>query len=267
MRIGVIGGGNMAEALVAGWLSGGRAQAEEVVICEPVAERRAYWQATYGVRVSAENTDALAGTELVLLAVKPQTMAAALSGLSSATYTGIWISIAAGVPTERLGRSLGRDSRLIRVMPNTPALVGAGVSALCRGGCASEADLAIACGLFEAVGEVLVVEESEIDAVTAVSGSGPAYFFRLVEAMAEGGVALGLSPDKAMRLAAGTLTGAGRLLAQSGVDAAELRRRVTSPGGTTAAALGVMAAADFAGIVVRAELAAAERSRELSGQG
>lgn len=267
MRIGVIGGGNMAEALVGGWLKSGRAAPGDVIVCEPVPERREYWVKTHGVRVSDSNSDALSGSELVLLAVKPQMMSAALSGISGADYAGIWVSIAAGITTETLGAWLGSSGRFIRVMPNTPALVGAGMSAVCRGGHASEEDLRLTSSLFEAVGQVVLVKESEIDAVTAVSGSGPAYFFRLVEAMAAGGAALGLSSETAARLAAATLVGAGRLLEQSDVDAAELRRRVTSPGGTTAAALAVMEAEGLSETVARAERAAAERSRELSQQG
>jgi len=263
-RIGLIGGGNMAEALVRGWLARGLLAAGQVVVGEPREERRTCWLERYGVAASADNRTVLNGAQVVVLAVKPNVMGAVLSDLAGASYAGLWISIAAGVPIRALARYLGDTGRFVRVMPNTPAMAGAGISALCVGGDASAADRATAHQLFAAVGQVVEVTEDQMDAVTAVSGSGPAYFFYLAEALGEAAAELGLPPAVAGPLARATLTGAAALVATEAADPAELRQRVTSAGGTTAAALAVLDEHDWTGIFRRAVRAAADRSRQLS---
>ena len=263
-RVGLIGGGNMAEALVRCWLERGLLAAAQVAVGEPSAERRRHWRQRYGVAAWPGNRTALAGAAVAVLAVKPQVMGTVLEELAGAGHSGLWISIAAGIPIRTLAGRLGAGGRFVRVMPNTPAMAGAGMSALCAGGGATPADLATARALFAAVGQVVEVTEEQMDAVTAVSGSGPAYFFHLAEALEQAGMDLGLGAELAGALARATLTGAAALLAMEKADPAELRRRVTSPGGTTAAALAVLGEKEWVEIFRRAVRAAAERSRQLS---
>ena len=264
-RVALIGGGNMAEALARGWLASGLLDAGQIVVGEPREDRRAHWRERHRVLALADNRAALRGAAVAVLAVKPQVMAPVLAELAAEPFAGLWISIAAGVPLRVLAGALGAGGRFIRAMSNTPAMAGAGVSALCAGAAATASDLTAARRLLAAVGEVVEVDERHMDAVTAVSGSGPAYFFYLAELLAQAGRELELPDDVAARLARATLAGAAALLAQETADPAELRRRVTSPGGTTAAALAALAEPDWAGQFRRAVRAAAARSREMSG--
>jgi len=261
--IAFIGAGNMAEALIRGLRS---AQAGAIVAADVRQERLEQLRAHYGIEICADNARAASNADVVVVAVKPQQMSEALGSLRSAiAHRPLLISIAAGITTARIERELIGEPRVVRAMPNTPALVGAGVAAVCRGRFATEADLAVAEGILRAVGLVVRVEEREMDAVTALSGSGPAYIFYMTEALIAAGVEAGLSEEVAKQLATQTVFGAAELLVESGRAPAELRGKVTSPGGTTEAALKVMQERGFEKIVAEAVRAAARRSRELSG--
>lgn len=262
-KIAFIGAGNMAEALIRGM----RPTSAGLILATDVrTERLEQLRAAYGIETGSDNATAAAKSDVVVLAVKPQQMSEVLATIrASISDRQLILSIAAGVTTARIERELGGTPRVVRAMPNTPALVGAGATAVCSGRFATEEDLAMAEEILRAVGLVVRVEEKDMDAVTALSGSGPAYIFYMTEAMIAAGVELGLSRETASRLAAQTAFGAGKLLMESGEPPSELRRKVTSPGGTTEAALKVMQQRGFTENVVEAIRAAARRSRELSG--
>jgi pyrroline-5-carboxylate reductase len=262
-QLGVIGAGNMAEAVLRGAISSNFVDHNAVVASDPVFERRQAFTRDLGVTTVAENATP-AGCPRVLLAVKPQVMAAVLEEIAAIVRPdSTVISIAAGIRTEFIASRLGRRGHVVRVMPNTPMLVGAGASALCKGPGATGADLAWAERLFAVCGQTVRVAEEMMDAVTAVSGSGPAYFFFLVEAMIAAGVAEGLAPEVAAQLAIHTCRGAGEMLARTGERPEVLRAKVTSPGGTTQAAMESLASAKVKEALVAAIRRAAQRSREL----
>ena len=260
----IVGAGNMGEALLRGVLGADLVAADRIVAVEPRQQRRDEIAAALSIATVADIPDAPPAARYVL-AVKPQQMAAALPGVKAALPDGgaLVISIAAGISTGYLAAGLGAGARLIRAMPNTPMLVGRGCTGFCRGPGATDEDVAFAQALFAAGGEAFVVDEPSIDAVTAVSGSGPAYFFYLVEAMAAAGVAEGLDADTALSLARQTCAGAAELLIESGEDPSVLRTKVTSPGGTTQAAIECMDAAGVKTALNTAVRAAAARSRQL----
>lgn len=265
-RIAILGGGNMARALIAGAL---RAGSDPAGICvgEPLEPVRAALARDFGVRVTGDNLDAVAGAGLVLLAVKPQELAGVLAPLRSALQAGhpVLLSIAAGVRVATLQR-LAPGLAVIRAMPNRPALAGAGITGLYADSEVSAAARALAAKIMGAAGAVVwVQEESQLDVVTAVSGSGPAYFFWLAEQLAAAGEALGLPAATAQQLAAETLYGAG-MLAHGEADLAAQRQAVTSKGGTTAAALAVLTAPEVTAKVHAAVRAAAVRSAELAAE-
>jgi pyrroline-5-carboxylate reductase len=259
-----LGTGNMAEALLKGLLRDGTATAEEIVCAEPRPERREEIANQYGVEVTSDNRAAAAAADLILLSVKPQVIDAVLKEIAPAVDgRKLVVSIAAGVPLSALARRLAGGTRLIRTMPNTPALVGAGATAIARGPHATDADLAATRALFEAVGSVVEVEEALLDAVTGLSGSGPAYVFLAIEALADGGVKAGLPRAVAMALAAQTVMGAARLVLETGQHPGVLKDQVTSPGGTTIAGVQALEARGFRAALMEAVEAAARRSREL----
>ena len=263
LRVAVIGGGNMARALIEGLLRQGLPPTQ-IRVGEPRAEQCAALEATLGVEASADNDYAIAGAEVVLLAVKPQQLAAVAHALRPTldSVQPVFVSIAAGVRLAQLGAWLPQRP-LVRAMPNRPALVGAGVSGLYAPAQVSTAQRALAEQTLSAVGRTVWVRtEAELDVVTALSGSGPAYFFLLAEHLAAAGVALGLAPETAQLLASETLHGAGELT-QSGLSLAEERAAVTSKGGTTEAALDALTRAEFRGIVQQAVAAATRRGAEL----
>ena len=262
--IGFIGAGNMAEALIRGLLVNKVVQPQQIIATDVRSERRAALQHQFGIRTESDNAATAQHADIIVLAVKPQQMSAVLATLRPAPATLI-ISIAAGIPTARIERELTGSVRVIRVMPNTPALVGAGAAALCAGKFALPEDLQAAKTLLQAVGIVVPVDESQLDAVTALSGSGPAYIFLVTEALIKAGIAAGLAPAVARQLTIQTVFGAALLLRESQEDAAELRRKVTSPGGTTEAAIGVMLGHNLPEIFREAVAAAARRGHELSG--
>ena len=256
----LLGCGKMGSAMLAGWLKGGLAPGAVHVIDPHPSE----WLAGTGVSV---NGPLPAAPAVVVVAVKPQMMGAALPQLAAmGTGETLFVSIAAGTTLATYAEILGPRAPVVRAMPNTPAAIGRGITAIIGNARASAADLGLAEGLLAAVGQVVrLADESQMDAVTAVSGSGPAYVFHLIETLAAAGVAEGLAPDLAMRLAKATVGGAGQLAEEAAEDPAQLRVNVTSPGGTTAAALAVLMdpEAGFPALLPRAVKAAADRGREL----
>jgi pyrroline-5-carboxylate reductase len=269
-RIAFVGGGNMTRALLGGLLDRGTDRAC-IAVSAPSDATRAALAQQYGVNVSADNRAAVAGARVVVLAVKPQIMEAVVRPLAPdfARSRPLVISVAAGIRIANLSAWLGTDVPVVRAMPNRPALIGAGATGLYAGPEVGGTERSLAEQLFAATGiAVWVDDEAQLDLVTALSGSGPAYFFRLAELMAEAAAAEGLDAQVARRLAAQTLAGAGRMVAaEPAPDLAAMRTAVTSKGGTTAAALARFDELKFGQIVREALHAAAARSRELAGGG
>ncbi|MDR2164336.1 MAG: pyrroline-5-carboxylate reductase [Zoogloeaceae bacterium] len=260
-----IGGGNMATALIGGILKEGVTPGD-IQVVEPLPEKRQELETRFGVTCLPGAADAeIPESGLVTLAVKPQQMRAALSPIAGRLTHQIVLSIAAGLPLETLSRWLGGYRRVVRAMPNTPALVGAGMTGLCALPEVALNERLVAERVLGATGATLWIEdETLMDAVTAISGSGPAYLFLFIEALQQAAVELGLAPDAACRLAIETTLGAAKLAAASGDPVAELRERVTSRGGTTAAALEVMARKGVAAGIIAGAKAAEARGRALA---
>lgn len=239
-RIAVIGGGRIGEALISGLLKNGFAT-KDLVVVEKVGERRNELARDYSIRVTESTPDAVEGADVVVVAVKPNDVDAVVAAIATADLDNddeqILVSLAAGIPTVRYETKLPAGFPVVRVMPNTPMLVGVGASVLAPGRYVRPEHLDVVREILATVGTVSIVPESQIDAVTAISGSGPAYFFLVAEAMIDAGVALGMSRDVATDLVVQTMTGSAAMLTQSGENAADLRAAVTSPGGTTAAAI------------------------------
>ena len=260
----------MGEALLSRLIEQKIYSPSEVIVSEPQAQRRAALQQQYGVEVTGENSRAAGASEVLMLAVKPQVLEAVISdlaalGLGDAANPPsetVIVSILAGVPLSRLEAAF-LHRPVIRVMPNTPATVGAGVSAIAPGKAVTADHLERAKRILSAVGEVVEVPESLMDAVTGLSGSGPAYVALMVEALSDGGVAAGLPRAIASKLALQTVLGTAQLLQQTGMHPAELKDRVTSPGGTTIAGVGQLERAAFRSALIEAVKAASQRSREL----
>lgn len=268
MRIAFIGGGHMTTSLVGGLRARGAA-AQDLHVSDPVAAQRERLVRDFGVHATADNAAAARAADLVVLAVKPQDMAQAARSIATelAARRRIVVSIAAGIRIANLSHWLGAGVPVVRTMPNRPALIGAGITAACAGPGVEAADRATVENVLSAAGPLVWLDdESQMDAVTAVSGSGPAYFFLLVEALEEAGASLGLPRDTARRLAAYTALGAGRMVTESSEPASRLREQVTSKGGTTAAALAVLDGAGVRDIFAAAVAAAARRSTELADQ-
>ena len=235
-KIAFLGGGNMAAALIGGLLKTGWA-AKQIVVAEPVAERSVWLKTEFGITVKTIGAELPADVDALVLAVKPQQMSAALAGLALKPGALV-VSIAAGVRLATLQRLLGPQVSYVRTMPNTPALLGAGITGLFAAAGTPATARTLAERLLAAAGACVWVDhEEQLDAVTALSGSGPAYFFLLVEALRDAGTALGLSAEVSAQLAAQTCVGAARMVGESGLDAAQLRANVTSKGGTTEAAV------------------------------
>ncbi|NBG90696.1 pyrroline-5-carboxylate reductase [Pseudomonas sp. 9.1(2019)] len=266
MRIAFIGAGNMASSLIGGLLAKGL-DAAQIRASDPGAETRARVSAEHGIELFADNAQAVQDADVIVIAVKPQVMKAVCQDLRAHLEPHqLLISIAAGITCTSLQNWLGNQP-LVRCMPNTPALLGKGVSGLFATAAVTTEQRQQAEDLLSAVGIAVWVDtEVQIDAVTAVSGSGPAYFFLLIEAMADAGVKLGLPREVAKQLAEQTALGAAHMAVASDVDAAELRRRVTSPAGTTEAAIKSFQADGFAASVEKALSAAAHRSAEMAEQ-
>jgi pyrroline-5-carboxylate reductase len=261
-----IGGGNMARSLVGGLIADG-VPPGRLSVAEPDAARRAALQRDFGIATDADNAAAAAQAGVVVLAVKPQVMQGAARSVASAVAAqgALAISIAAGIRTAELARWLGAGAAVVRAMPNTPALLGCGATVLYAGDEVAPAQRELAESILRAVGSVSwVQQEEQMDAVTALSGSGPAYFFLLIEAMADAAAELGLPAELARLLAVETALGAARMALESDDPVDALRRRVTSPGGTTEAALEALEAGDFRTLVATALRRAEARSRELA---
>lgn len=271
-KLGFIGAGNMAEALARGLIAGRVFAVKDMLAADVDAARRRRFARSLKIATTEDNATVVSEARALVLAVKPQTIDAVIDGLAaSAGRPGLrgklFISIAAGVPIGRIAAHLGTD-RVIRVMPNAPAMVGQGMAALVRGPGASRTDLNFALRLFRAVGDAVALEdEGLLDAVTALSGSGPAYVYLFVKALADAGVSEGLPPRFAIRMALQTVRGAELNMRESAMEPAELIRIVASPGGTTEAALRRFAETGFSDIVSSAVHAAASRSRELGRAG
>ncbi|HZL36333.1 MAG TPA: pyrroline-5-carboxylate reductase [Tepidisphaeraceae bacterium] len=265
-ELGIIGAGNMAEAIARGVLRAGLFLPAQIIASDAAAQRREFFTAELHIPATADNAQVARQSKVILLSVKPQQMAGALAALGPASNPEtLFISIAAGISCAFIERHLGGDTnwRIVRAMPNTPMLVGEGMVGIARGAHATDSDLAHARNIFESAATVIEVEEEKIDAVTALSGSGPAYFFYLVEQMIAAGAALGLTHEQSRQLATRTAVGSARMLATSPDSPQELRRKVTSPGGTTEAAITSMETAGVGPAIVEAIKAAQRRGTEL----
>lgn len=266
MNVAFLGGGNMASAMIGGLLAKGW-QASQVIAVDIDDTARARLEREFGVSTTADAVQAVSRAECVLFAVKPQQMRAVAGQVAAGIAGKLVISIAAGIRTEDLARWLGGHGRIVRAMPNTPALLRAGISAAFATADVSAADRSFADDLLGAIGKVLWVDaEAQLDGVTAVSGSGPAYVFYLIEAMEAAATDLGFTPEAARLLATETALGAAKLAAASPDPASTLRARVTSKGGTTERAVSILDARDVKAHVREAIRGAAERSRELGDQ-
>ena len=263
MKITFIGAGNMAEAIVAGILEKQVVAAADVCVTDISEERLSRFLAKYNVGTSTDNAGAVAQADVVVLSVKPQVFPEVWPDIADAVRPdALIVSIMAGIPSVEIAG--GRPARVVRVMPNTPALVGAGAAGIAPGAFATADDLEVVRKLMGAVGSAVIVTEEEMDAVTALSGSGPAYVFYLLESMLEAAARMGLEKKISRELALATVAGAARLMRETGEDADVLRRRVTSKGGTTEAAINIMEKEGIKESIVAALLAAQARSRELA---
>lgn len=265
-ELGILGAGNMAEGIVAGVLRQRLLAPGQIVVSDPAERRRRLFAEEFSVTAVDDNRRVVVQSRCVMLAVKPQVFDEIIRPLADAiTSEHLIVSIMAGLGTKRITAAIGQGSiRVVRVMPNLPICVNAGMAGIVGGEHATAEDIAFVRRLFDAGGQSIVVDdESRIDAVTAVSGSGPAYFYYVVEAMTAGGVEAGLSPDDALRLAEQTCLGAARMMLETGEPPALLRGKVTSKGGTTQAAIEHMEAAGVGEGIRMAVLAAFRRAQEL----
>jgi pyrroline-5-carboxylate reductase len=261
--IAFIGGGNMANAMIGGLLQ--LSPLPRISVADPDAAKREILRAK-GCQAFSDNAAAIAGAQIVVLAIKPQMAAQVVPGLAATWQPQqLLVSILAGTTISKLASWLPTGAHIVRAMPNTPLAIGQGMVGLCAGHSATAADLALTESIFAPCGKVLrVSDEGRMDAITAVSGSGPAYFFRFAEALVAGAMNLGFTRDEAVLLVGQTGAGSWDYLLRSGFEASKLREQVTSPGGTTAAALKTLDAGDFVGLVTRALQAAEQRGKELA---
>jgi pyrroline-5-carboxylate reductase len=263
-KLGFIGAGNMATALIKGLIESGVYDREYLLAADTNDDALKRMSGTFGVTCDASNLNVTSQSSTVVLAVKPQNMREALEGMKDAISDHhLIISIAAGIPLRMIRDIIGKDIPMIRVMPNTPALVQKGVSALAGGKLVTVEHMNIAKKIFGAVGETVEVEETMMDAVTALSGSGPGYVFRIMECMVEAGISVGLEKETALNLVIQTFLGAAYLAKASDDSLSELREKVTSPGGTTAAGLAVFDDRGLREMTMEAIKAACNRSLEL----
>jgi pyrroline-5-carboxylate reductase len=256
-----LGGGNMAEALLKGLLSGLAVAPGHIIATDVLQGRRDYLKATYGITTSADNAQAVRDSDVVILAVKPQVMPEVLRGMAPVVSRDkLVISIAAGITLQTLQKALGPESRVVRVMPNTPALVLSGAAGISPGAAATEQDVALVEQIFSAVGRAVVVHDDLMDAVTGLSGSGPAFVFAFIEALSDGGVLMGLSRPVATVLAAQTVLGAAKMVLETGKHPGELKDMVTSPAGTTIAGMHALESSGLRGVMMEVVRRATERS-------
>jgi len=267
MKIAFIGGGNMGEAMLSAILEKGLTTAGEITVGNFSEDRRQQLDKKYGITVIGDNLRAITGADVVILAIKPQNLAPVLAELKGQLKLAqLVLSIIAGAPIMNLSSGLAH-SPIVRVMPNTPAQIGEGMSVWTATTEVTPQQKEMAGSILRAIGrEIYVGDEKYLDMATALSGSGPAYFFLFVEALMEAGMQIGLTPDMAQELALQTMLGSGRLILESGKSPAELRRMVTSPGGTTAEAMDEFDKGGFTGLVTRAVWAAYNKARTLGGE-
>jgi pyrroline-5-carboxylate reductase len=267
-RIGFIGAGNMAEAIIRGLLESEAVKPDHITASDVMPERLQYMQTTYGINILADNTELAGGTDILVLAVKPQVVASVLTHIGPRTDdTKLVISIVAGLTVAAMAAGLGAGTRIIRTVPNTPVFVGEGMVALASDGPARDEDYTAAEALFAPVARIVSIEEKLMDAALGVSGSGPAYVFLMIEALSDGGVKMGLPRHIALELAAQTLLGAAKMCLESRRHPGQLKDMVTSPGGTTIAALHKMEAGGVRSALMDAVEAATRRSEELGRLG
>lgn len=264
-KIALIGSGQMAEALIGGFLAAKATEPGDLFATDVCEARRDLIKRRFGIRVGSDNAEAAAWADVALLAVKPQVLDAVLEFLGQTLAGRIVVSIVAGVPISRIADRLHGGARVVRVMPNMPAVVREAVSALVFGPGIGPEEKALVTTLFESVGRVVIVEELWMDAVTGLSGSGPAYVFLAIEALADGGVKMGLPRAVAETLAAQTVLGAARMALETGEHLGRLKDQVASPGGTTIAGLQALEQAGFRASLMSAVEAATRRSIELRG--
>jgi pyrroline-5-carboxylate reductase len=265
--IGFLGTGNMAEALIKGLLAAGVVEPKQILGSDPRPERCAELQKRYAIHTTTANADVVRAAEIVVLSVKPQILPKVLEEVAPhLKSSALVISIAAGVPVSAIEPRLPEGTRVVRTMPNTPALVGAGATAIAAGQHAKDDDVEATRRIFDAVGMTVVLEESQLDAVTGLSGSGPAYVFLIIEALSDAGVKMGLSRYNAQALAAQTVLGSAKLLIETNEHPGRLKDMVTSPGGTAIAGLHTLEAGGLRTTLINAVEAATNRSRELGAQ-
>lgn len=258
-----LGAGNMANAIIRGLLRAGLAK-EKITATVRREEKKIELEATHGIRASFDNVAAAKDAEVIVLCVKPQALDKLLTQIApSIDRSKLIISVAAGVPIAAIERRLGAGARIVRSMPNTPSLVGAGATAVSAGEHATEEDLQLATAMFESVGLTTVVDEYQLDAVTGLSGSGPAYIFLIIEALSDAGVKVGLSRHQSLKLAAQTVLGSAKLLLETNAHPGQLKDQVTSPGGTAIAGLHTLEAGGLRTTLIDAVEAATNRARQL----
>ncbi len=262
-KIAFIGGGNMAEALIKGLIAAGTAKPDHILVTDVSVDRLAHLHQTYGV-MQKGNGEAAREADIIILCVKPQVVERVLAEIASAVDAKkLVISIAAGIVIAKIEKALKESSHVVRVMPNTPALVLAGAAALAGGKNATNDDLALTQGIFNSVGRAVIVEEKLMDAVTGLSGSGPAYVFMIIDALSDAGVKEGLPRPLALELAAQTVYGAAKMVLETKEHPGKLRDMVTSPGGTTIEGLHALEKGKLRATLMNAVEAATTRSREL----
>jgi pyrroline-5-carboxylate reductase len=263
--VGIIGAGNMGEVLIRGLIQSGKVTEAEIIASDVSQDRLNHVSKTYGIRTTGSNVEVVENASIIVIAVKPQNIDDLLDELSHSSHEGhLFISIAAGITTDKLAAKMHHKSGIIRVMPNAPASVLAGIAALCPGGNVSPADLQRAVSIFECVGRTVVIKnEALMDVVTGLSGSGPAFVFLMIESLSDAGVQLGISRKESSILAAQTVYGAAKMLLETGRHPSELKDIVATPGGTTFAGLKMLEKGNFRSTVMDAVEAATIRSREL----
>ena len=266
--IGFLGAGNMAEALIRGLIQGGVVDADRIVASGPRGDRLAELASQYAIETTGDNAVLVRKSDIVVLAVKPQILERVVREIAGALQPGaLVVSVAAGVDTSTIESHLPSGARVVRAMPNMPALVRAGATAISRGRHATDADVLEAKAIFDAVGLTIVLDESQLDAVTGLSGSGPAYIFLILEALADAGVKVGLSRRNAQRLAAQTVMGSAKLLLDTDEHPGKLKDMVTSPGGTAIAGLHTLEEGGLRTTLINAVETATTRARELGRGG
>jgi pyrroline-5-carboxylate reductase len=263
LRMGFLGAGRMATALAKGWLRAGLVHADSCRASDPLPQARQAFAAETGCLATADNREVAAASEVLVLAVKPQSMPALLEEIRSSTKDRLVISIAAGIPLRQLAAALDPSCRLVRVMPNTPCLIGASASGYSPGANAAAEDIALVDRLLGAVGVAFRLPEHLLDAVTGLSGSGPAFVYLMIEALSDGGVRMGLPRDVATALAAQTVLGAAKMVLETQSHPGVLKDMVASPGGTTIAGLHALERGGVRGALMNAVEAATLRAVEL----